>query len=185
MKRDNKELSEKWEAEVQVVIDKTHEGILRLSLNDEQLLDRLKKRLGESVGGDKALILYGSETGNAEMMAEVLAEELLRRGIKSNLSTMNDYEFDDLSSETMVYNVISTCGQGEYPGNCKNFMKAISDNNLPADWLKNVQFSVFGMGDSSYAHFNKAGLDLDHHLSRLGATSVQALGNADDKDEEG
>jgi len=63
---------------------------MRFGLDDEQLLDRLKKKLGENVGGEKALVLYGSETGNAEYMAGVLSTELLRRGFKSNVVSMDD-----------------------------------------------------------------------------------------------
>lgn len=43
-------------------------------MNDYELLEHLKKKLGETPtdGSDKALILYGSETGNAQQVANEL-----------------------------------------------------------------------------------------------------------------
>lgn len=35
------------------------------AMDDHDMLDYLKNKLGESVTGDKSLILYGSETGKA------------------------------------------------------------------------------------------------------------------------
>lgn len=64
-------------------------------------------------------------------------------------------------------------------------MEALADPNLPSDHLKDVKYAIFSMGDSSYAHFNKAGKDLEANLQRLGASQVLDAGMADDKDEEG
>ena len=55
-----------------------------------------------------------------------------------------------------MFCVVATCGQGEFPGNCKEFWKQLSDKNLPSDYLKDVKFSVFGLGDSSYVYFNES-----------------------------
>jgi len=51
-------------------------------------------------------------------------------------------------------------------------MARLDDKNHSSDLLKNVSFTVFAMGDSSYAHFNKAGKDLDERLNNLGAKRV-------------
>jgi len=37
----------------------------RMSMDDSEMLDFLKKSIGESVTSEKAIVLYGSETGNA------------------------------------------------------------------------------------------------------------------------
>lgn len=40
-------------------------------MNDTDLLDHLKKEIGDEITGEKGpLILYGSETGNAEVLAK-------------------------------------------------------------------------------------------------------------------
>lgn len=95
---------------------------------------------------------------------------------------MDDYDFEDLSNEKMVYTVISTCGQGEYPGNSQHFMHDLSSRS-DVD-LKGVKFAVFGLGDDSYVHFNKAAKDVQEHFHRLGAEEVSHIGLGNDKDDD-
>jgi len=47
-----------------------------------------------------------------------------------------------------------------------------------------VTFSVFGLGDDSYVHFNKAAVDVRNDLLRLGAKEVAHMGLGNDKDED-
>ena len=40
-------------------------------MNDVELLETLKKEIGEEISGEKGpIILYGSETGNAELLSK-------------------------------------------------------------------------------------------------------------------
>lgn len=57
------------------------------------------------------------------MLAMNLTSELKKRGVRANCSAMDDYDFEELANEGSVYLVIATCGQGEYPPNCKAFME--------------------------------------------------------------
>ena len=41
----------------------------KLSMDEFEMLDFLKEKLGEDVSSDKSLILYASETGNAMSLA--------------------------------------------------------------------------------------------------------------------
>lgn len=41
----------------------------RMARDDLETLDFLKKAVGEAPSGEKAVILYGSETGNAQAVA--------------------------------------------------------------------------------------------------------------------
>jgi sulfite reductase alpha subunit-like flavoprotein len=45
---------------------------------------------------------------------------------------------------------ISTTGQGEVPASAKTFWKLLLRKKLPHDYLKPVNFAIFGFGDSSY-----------------------------------
>jgi sulfite reductase alpha subunit-like flavoprotein len=63
------------------------------------------------------LVLFGSETGNAEMLAKNFAQELTSRGVKNKCMALNDYDLDNLATEEMVYCFAATCGQGELPAN--------------------------------------------------------------------
>jgi sulfite reductase alpha subunit-like flavoprotein len=50
--------------------------------------------------------------------------------------------------------------------------------------INDLQFATFGLGDSSYVHFNKAAKDADDSFARLGGTRVSETGFGDDKHEE-
>lgn len=155
-------------------------------MTDFEKLDYLKEKLGESsAAGDKALVLYGSETGNAQTVATWLASDLKNRGIpRTTLCSMDDYDFSSIEKEKNIYAVVSTSGQGEFPSNCKTFWKALSDTNLPAEHLKNSKFAVFGLGDSTYINYNKAAKNFDVQFEKLGAQRIIPIGLGNDHDED-
>jgi len=82
----------------------------------------------------------------------------------------------------MVYVVASTCGQGSYPGNSLNFMKEIND--LEAGYMSNVNFTIFGLGDSGYAYYNKTAKDIQTAFLKCGGNEVFEMGLGDDHDED-
>lgn len=53
--------------------------------------------------------------------------------------------------------------------------------DLPADSLKNIKFTVFGLGDSNYQLFNAAARKLHRRLLDLGATEFVERGLGDDQ----
>lgn len=113
-----------------------------------------------------------------------LTGELKKRGVRAGCMAMDDFEFEDLPEAGNVYCIISTAGQGEYPPNSVSFMKALQNPDLPVDFLKDVKFTTFGLGDSSYVYFNKAAKDCDAAFEKLGAARICEAGYGDDKDEE-
>lgn len=72
---------------------------------------------------------------------------------------MDDYDVDELESEETVFIICSTCGHGELPANCKYFHKEIHERD-DID-LSNVRFAVFGLGDTSYIHYNSSAKEFD------------------------
>merc|ERR1719335_1180471 len=51
----------------------------------------------------------------------------------------------------------------------------------PEDFMKDTQFAVFGMGDSSYVKFNEAAKKIDDAFTKLGGQRLQDLGLGDDQ----
>jgi len=94
-----------------------------MGMSDPDLLDHLKKQYGEEASSEKHTILYASETGTAQFCSEMFEYELKRRGLRTTVVAMDDYAFEDLAGEENLYLIAATCGQGEYPGNSKAFMK--------------------------------------------------------------
>ena len=161
-----------------------HDKFKRLSMDDYELLEFLKGKVGEATSSEKSLILYGSETGNAQNQAGIMQQELKRRGIRAQCMAMDDFDFEDLPAFANVYCMVATCGQGEFPGNCQSFWKSLQDPSLPSDLLTNTKFAVFGLGDSSYVFYNEAAKQVDERMAQLGANRILGLGLGDDKDEE-
>ncbi|OLL25891.1 NADPH-dependent diflavin oxidoreductase 1 [Neolecta irregularis DAH-3] len=65
------------------------------------------------------LILYGSETGNAQDCAETVFRIARRLGCDARLSAMDRYPFIRIVDENLVVFVASTTGQGAVPANMK------------------------------------------------------------------
>ena len=99
---------------------------------------------------------------------------------------LSDYPVEDLPQEPNVVVVCSTCGQGEFPANAKDFWSYISNPALPNSWLSHTNYTVFGLGDSNYCeHFCEAAKKFDKRLAELGATQAKDIGTGDDQHPDG
>lgn len=184
LKRMDKKTAGYLQSAFNTEIKSKHDKFFKMSMDDFELLDFLKARLGEMTTGEKVAVLYGSETGTAANLAAVFANEFKRRGVRAKVAAFDDLEIDEVASMDKVFAVVATCGQGEFPGNCKTFYKSLADEKLPKDLMKNVKFAVFGLGDSSYVHFNLAAKKFHERFLALGGQSVMPLGMGDEKDED-
>jgi len=183
LSRGNPERAKALQESLSSFVKKRHQHMQRKSLDDFELLDMLKKSMGEETG-EKMLILYGSETGNTEDLAKTLEYEMKRRDVRAVCMAMDDFDVNELPDQKVVINLVATCGQGEFPGNCKSFWEQLSDPELPSDFLKDTKFTVFGMGDSGYVFFNRCASQIDERLQELGGNRILAMGLGDDQDED-
>ncbi|KAI0430395.1 hypothetical protein F5Y09DRAFT_229212 [Xylaria sp. FL1042] len=133
----------------------------------------------------KLLILYGSETGNSEESAADIERLARRLYFHTVVEEMNDVELGDLLQYPLVIFVISTTGQGDLPKNTRSFWKSLLRKRLPPNCLRQVNFTTFGLGDSSYFQFNWAARKLHKRLEQLGAVEFLPRGEADERHEEG
>ncbi|CAG8646383.1 26545_t:CDS:10 [Racocetra persica] len=127
------------------------------------------------------LILYGSQTGCAQDVAERISRQARRRHFKVRISSMDDYERANLINESLVIFICSTTGQGDEPSNMRKFWKYLLRKNLPNDILNQMKFAVFGLGDSSYVRYNWPAKKLFKRLLQLGAQSILPRGDGDDQ----
>ncbi|KAI0965645.1 hypothetical protein F4678DRAFT_452086 [Xylaria arbuscula] len=133
----------------------------------------------------KILILYGSETGNSEESAGDIERLARRLHFQTILEEMNDVGLSDLLQYPLVIFVISTTGQGEIPKSARNFWKSLLRKRLPPNCLRHVNFTTFGLGDSSYFQYNWAARKLHKRLEQLGAVEFLPRGEADERHEDG
>ncbi|KAI1755611.1 riboflavin synthase domain-like protein [Xylaria castorea] len=139
----------------------------------------------EPVEHRKMLILYGSETGNGEESASDIERMARRLHFKTLLEEMDDVELRDLLQYSLVIFVVSTTGQGDLPKNARKFWKSLLRKRLPANCLGQVNFTTFGLGDSSYFQYNWAARKLHKRLEQLGAVEFLPRGEADERHEDG
>lgn len=125
----------------------------------------------------RASVVYGSQTGNARRVAERLAGELEADGLAVRLVRADAFPLRELTSENLLYVVISTQGDGDPPDDARAFVDHLFGRRAPA--LATLRYAVLGLGDSSYPQFNAVGQRLDARLAELGAQRLFERGDAD------
>ncbi|MEM1232133.1 MAG: flavodoxin domain-containing protein [Pseudomonadota bacterium] len=112
-------------------------------------------------------ILYGSQTGNAEGVAESAAELAAARGLRAPLHELDATSMEELAAMQRCIVVVSTYGEGEMPDNAELFWEALSSSAAPR--LESLRFAVLGLGDTSYDQFCQSAKLIDTRLEQLGA----------------
>ncbi|XP_070614521.1 NADPH-dependent diflavin oxidoreductase 1 isoform X3 [Erythrolamprus reginae] len=127
------------------------------------------------------LVLYGSQTGTAQDMAERVGREAKRRHFHCKVEALDDYRVASLIHQPLVVFVCATTGQGDPPDNMKNFWKFLFRKNLPPTSLCQMDYAVLGLGDSSYPKFNFIAKKLHRRLLQLGGSPLVPAALGDDQ----
>lgn len=122
-------------------------------------------------------ILWGSQTGNSEMLGKKLGKALAAKGHAPTLLDMAAVSPGDLTTAEHVLIITSTYGDGEPPDNAAALHAALHAADAPT--LANVSFSVLALGDSSYPDFCKCGHDFNTRLTSLGAQPLVPIVECD------
>jgi len=130
----------------------------------------------------KLLVLYGTESGNSETLADRAVKEAKRRGFQAAMRNMADVAVADLAKVPALLVVVSTWGDGEPPESAGGFHKELMASDLR---LQGMRFSVCALGDTAYEKFCQTGKEIDARLEALGAARVAARQDLDVDYEEG
>jgi MioC protein len=122
------------------------------------------------------VILYGSETGTAELVSDSISDVLAEKHDVS-MYDMSEFAVEDLSPENFYIVVCSTYGEGELPTGAEPFAEGLDDEKPDLDGLR---FALFGLGDSVYDDtYNRGGEIMAEKLTELGASQVGEHGRHD------
>ncbi|MGE7765919.1 assimilatory sulfite reductase (NADPH) flavoprotein subunit [Peribacillus sp. NPDC096540] len=115
-------------------------------------------------------ILYGSQTGNAQGLAENAQRKLESNGFQVTISSMSDYKVNNLKKVQNLLIAVSTHGEGDPPDNTLSFHEFLHGRRAPR--FEDLCFSVLALGDSSYEFFCETGKQFDKRLEELGGTRL-------------
>lgn len=128
------------------------------------------------------LLLYGSETGQAESIAQDLASAAPDKGFEPQLCVLNDVDkkFVLEKARCPVVIITSTTGEGDPPDNARKFVRKFKRRTLANTYLAHLNYTVLGLGDTNYENFCNCGKTMDARLAELGGKRFYACAWADD-----
>lgn len=132
-----------------------------------------KTNLAPAVAPAKAAeltVLFGSESGNAEGLADQTVKAANKAGFKAKAVSMGDINPAKLKDVQNLLVIVSTWGEGDPPENAIDFYKDFMSDQAPR--FEGTRYSVLGLGDTSYEHFCKMSIDFDARLEALGAKRI-------------
>lgn len=134
-------------------------------------------------------VFFGSQTGNGQDLAERLVKEgHLRFNLNTMIADLDDYDYTTLTkfpSDKIAIFILSSYGEGEPTDNAATFFDFITSDDpvFPDDQdspLHSMRFAAFGLGNSTYEHFNRVVRQVEASLQRLGAIPFADRGEGDD-----
>lgn len=122
-------------------------------------------------------VLYGTESGNSELIAQDLNDKLAEEGHTSEVFDLQDFEPSSFTGDRFYIVVCSTHGEGELPNTAQPFYEKFAE--FDGD-LSDVRYAMFGLGDTFYEETYSQGSEIiDRRLAELGATRVGEYGRHD------
>lgn len=123
-------------------------------------------------------VIYGTETGTAEGIAHTFVQDARRYSFSCEMQNASLASLDTLPQRKVIVVIAATAGEGEPTSDMKEFCDWLQNVASP-DTLQQTHFAVFALGDHSYKHYCKAGIDVDRMLSQAGAVRLLAVGCGD------
>eukprot|EP01033_Poteriospumella_lacustris_P006961 gene6962-5019_t len=127
-------------------------------------------------------IFFGSQTGTSEGFARTLMTEGRKAGFDAKTCDLEEFDPEVMANTKLAIFLMATYGEGEPTDNAQKFMAWLKNENgdIAADFLANVKYVVFGLGNKQYEHFNRTGKQCNAQLAKLGAQPVYQYGEGDD-----
>lgn len=131
-------------------------------------------------GNSSVLVVYASQTGFAQQLAERSAENLRSTGLAVKLRAIGEVDGAMLANAGRALFVASTTGEGDPPDQALAFVRGAMAQ--PAA-LQDLRYAVLALGDREYEHFCGFGHQLDRWLRQHGAQPLFDIVEVDNADE--
>ncbi|MCX7295329.1 MAG: flavodoxin domain-containing protein [Hyphomicrobiales bacterium] len=115
-------------------------------------------------------IVYASESGNCEKLANNFAKAARKNGLKPILVDMADLDVSTLAQARKLVFIAATWGEGEPPARAVRSYGDLMGEGAPR--LDGVEFGVLALGDTAYVEFCAIGKNIDERLAALGGKRV-------------
>ena len=122
------------------------------------------------MGASDLLLIFGTETGNAEELAEDAGHIARSLGIHPTVMDMDDATLGDLSTSKRLIVICSTWGEGDQPVNAQDLYDSVEESEDGS--MEGVNFSVLALGDTAFEFFCKSGKEWDEILQKKGGNRV-------------
>ena len=127
--------------------------------------------------GKPVVILYGSNTGTCEALANRLASDAANHGFNAEIIDTLDSAKETLPADKPVV-IITGSYEGQPPENAAHFVTWVS--GLKDSELAHVSYATFGCGHSDWAKtFHKIPLLLDDLIEKRGGKRIAPIGTSD------
>ncbi|WYZ44923.1 hypothetical protein EsH8_VIII_000239 [Colletotrichum jinshuiense] len=138
-----------------------------------------KGAAGESEGGMPLTILYGSNSGTCESLAQRIASDASSHGFHATKVDCLDSANGSLPTDQPVV-IITASYEGQPPDNAGHFVAWIEGQEKAKAALKDVSYAVFGCGHKDWVQtFHRIPKLVDTTLEQLGATRLAEIGLTD------
>lgn len=125
------------------------------------------------------LVLYASQTGQAEALARRTAAGLVAGGKSAAVLSLKAATPELLQQASQVLCVVSTAGEGDAPDEALRFEHTWMKKRVE---LGQLTFAILALGDRTHGHFCAFGHRLDAWLMECGARQMRGCVEVDDLD---
>ncbi len=97
------------------------------------------------------LIIYGTETGNSELLAMDAKKIAKNHGIEARYFAMDEIDANDLKKASTCMVICSTWGDGEQPDNAQELYDEVC--SFEQNDLSGLKYAVLALGDTAFDWF--------------------------------